>query len=94
MILGYRDKRTRVFAEGGFVREFEGFRTQAAKRLAVLEAATSLDDLRGLRSNRLEALHGEGDGQWSIRTNRQWRVCFEWHEGSAGPAGVEIVDYH
>ncbi|MFZ3238498.1 MAG: type II toxin-antitoxin system RelE/ParE family toxin [Stellaceae bacterium] len=45
-------------------------------------------------SNRLEALRGDRAGQFSIRINRQWRLCFEWPEGAAGPSNVEIVDYH
>lgn len=94
MIVSYRDKRTRSFAEGNFVREFEAFRKQAEKRLTILEAATGLDDLRGLPSNRLEALQGDRRGQWSIRINLQWRLCFEWPQGAPGPADVEIVDYH
>jgi proteic killer suppression protein len=94
VIVSYRDKRTRSFAEGGFVREFDAFRVQAEKRLTILEAATGLDDLRALPSNRLEALQGNRKGQWSIRVNLQWRICFEWPQGAAGPANVEIVDYH
>jgi proteic killer suppression protein len=94
MILGYRDKRTAAFAGGSFVREFQGFERQAAKRLEILEAATGLEDLRGLPSNRLEALRGERAGQYSIRVNLQWRICFEWHKDAPGPSNVEIVDYH
>ncbi len=94
MILSYRDKRTEVFAGGAFVREFQGFDRQAYKRLEILEAATSLDDLLALPSNRLEALHGDREGQFSIRINMQWRLCFEWPNGSPGPSYVEIVDYH
>lgn len=94
MILSYRDKRTEVFAGGAFVREFQGFDRQAYKRLEILEAAMSLDDLLALPSNRLEALHGDREGQFSIRINMQWRLCFEWPSGSPGPSNVEIVDYH
>ena len=94
MILGYRDKRTASFARGDFVRTFHGFTAQAGRRLAVLDAATSLDDLRSLRSNRLEALHGDRRGQYSIRINSQWRICFEWRRGEPGPINVEITDYH
>ena len=94
MILSYRDKQTEVFAGGAFVREFQGFDRQAYKRLEILEAATSLDDLRALPSNRLEALHGDREGQFSIRINMQWRLCFEWPSGPPGPSNVEIVDYH
>ena len=93
MITSYRDKRTRIFAEGGPVREFEGFRKQAEKRLTILEAATGLNDLRALPSNRLEGLRGDRRGQWSIRINLQWRICFEWPDGATGPNNVEIVDY-
>jgi proteic killer suppression protein len=94
MILSYRDKRTRDFAEGRRVRDFESFRRQAEKRLDVLDAATSLADLRALPSNGLEGLKGDRKGQYSIRINMQWRICFEWPDGQSGPSNVEIVDYH
>ena len=94
MILNYRDRRTQQFAEGVRVRAFQGFERQGWKRLEILEAATSLEDLRGLPSNRLEALRGDRQGQFSIRINQQWRICFEWKDGDAGPSNVEIVDYH
>jgi proteic killer suppression protein len=94
MILSYRGKRTQGFAEGGFVREFHRFARQAYRRLEVLDAAISLDELRALRSNRLEALKGDRAGQYSIRINLQWRVCFEWPRDALGPSNVEIVDYH
>lgn len=73
---------------------FSGFARQAHKRLEILAAATSLGDLRGLPSNRLEILRGDRAGQYSIRINDQWRVCFEWPQDAAGPSNVEIVDYH
>ena len=94
MILSYRDKRTSAFASGLFVRDFQGFAHQAYRRLEVLDAATSLDDLRVLKSNRLEALKGDRAGQFSIRINQQWRLCFEWPRGAKRPSNVEIVDYH
>lgn len=94
MILSYRDKRTQAFASGRFVREFQSFDRQAYKRLEILEATMGLDDLRALPSNRLEALHGDRAGQFSIRINIQWRLCFEWPSGSSGPSHAEIVDYH
>ena len=94
MILGFRDKRTEQFARGEFVKAFQGFAEQAERRLAILNAATSLDDLHSLPSNRLEALHGNRAGQFSIRINQQWRVCFDWPDGQLGPGNVEIVDYH
>ncbi len=94
MILSFRDKRTATFAGGEPVRAFQGFERQAFKRLEILDAATCLDDLRALPSNRLEALKGGRAGQFSIRINRQWRLCFEWPEGAACPSEVAITDYH
>ena len=79
---------------GDDVRAFQGFDRQGWKRLEILEAATSLNDLRSLPSNHLEALKGDRAGQFSIRINMQWRICFEWPEGAAGPSNVEIEDYH
>ena len=92
MIRGFADKDTQALYEGSRVRRFEGFRAQAEKRLQILRRARSLDDQRGLPSNRLEALSGDRVGQFSIRINQQWRLCFRWHEGDAHD--VEIVDYH
>ena len=94
MIQSYRDKRTKEFAEGKRVKEFEGLRRQAEKRLDILDAATGLPDLQALPSNALEAMKGDRKGQYSIRINMQWRICFEWPEGQSGPSNVEIVDYH
>lgn len=64
----------------------------ALRKLVMLDAADSLEDLRVPPGNRLEALRGDRAGQHSIRINQQWRVCFTWTD--AGPADVEIVDYH
>jgi proteic killer suppression protein len=64
----------------------------ALRKLAMLDAAAVLDDLRVPPGNRLEALEGDRSGQHSIRINRQWRICFTWTE--AGSENVEIVDYH
>jgi toxin HigB-1 len=94
MILSFWDKKTEAFADGDFIRAFQGFDRQGWKRLEILAAATSLNDLRTLPSNHLEALQGDRAGQFSIRINMQWRLCFEWPEGAAGPSNVEIVDYH
>lgn len=66
--------------------------TTARRKLAMLDAAARLDDLRIPPSNRLEALKGDRAGQHSIRVNDQWRVCFVWQDGHAHE--VEIVDYH
>lgn len=64
----------------------------ALRKVAMIEAAHALDDLRAPPGNRLEALKGDRDGQHSIRINGQWRICFKW--GESGPENVEIVDYH
>ena len=61
-------------------------------KLNAIDAAAQLEDLRLPPSNRLEALKGERKGQWGIRINDQWRICFEWRKGNAEQ--VEIVDYH
>ena len=94
MIVSYRDRRTGDFAAGKRVKAFSGIQRSARMKLDRLEAAVSLKDLAALPGNRLEALIGDRKGQYSIRINDQWRVCFEWPEGSVGPVNVEIVDYH
>ena len=92
MIKSYRNKKTKEFADGLNVKNFQGFKRQAEKRLEILDAARSLGDLAALPSNRLETLGGDRKGQYSIRINDQWRICFEWP--GDGPENVEIVDYH
>ena len=94
MIVSFRDKRTRDFADGKYVKAFSGFSRQAEQKLDQLEAATALTDLAALPGNRFEALKGDRKGQYSVRINDQWRICFEWPDRSAGPVNVEIVDYH
>jgi len=94
VILNYRDKRTRDFAVGKRVKAFSGCERSARLKLDRLEAATSIRDLGALPGNRFEALAGDRKGQYSIRINDQWRVCFEWADGAVGPSNVEIVDYH
>jgi proteic killer suppression protein len=94
MILNFRDAKTSRFAAGGRVKQFEPFRRQAENRLVRLEVATSLAEMAALPGNRLEKLGGDRKGQWSIRINDHWRICFTWEEGAAGPSDVEIVDYH
>lgn len=64
----------------------------ARRKLRMLNNARNLQDLRVPPANRLEALKGERKGQWSIRVNNQWRICFVWEDGNASE--VEIVDYH
>ena len=94
MIVGFKDQDTKRFSEGKKVAKWEQFRLQAEKRLRILDAATNLSDLAALNSNRLEALKGDRKGQYSIRINQQWRICFEWPKDASGPLNVEIVDYH
>ena len=92
MIRSFRDRRTRQLFNGERVREFQGFARQAEKRLRLLDAADTLEALRAIPSNRFEALKSDRRGQFSIRINLQYRVCFEWRED--GPHKVEIVEYH
>jgi proteic killer suppression protein len=94
MIVSYRDRKTARFGAGDHVKEFSGFARQAEIRLDRLDAATNLRDLAAIGGNRLEALKGDRAGQYSIRINDQWRICFEWPTGSPGPINVEITDYH
>ena len=92
MIQTFRDRDTEALFNGKRVRRFHAVTAQAERRLQILDSATSLADLAGLPSNRLEALSGDRRGQHSIRINDQWRVCFIWRED--GAHDVEIVDYH
>jgi proteic killer suppression protein len=93
MIVSYCGKNTRDFAEGKRVKAFFGIERAAENKLAQLDAATVLSDL--VRpGNRMERLKGDRRGQYSIRINDQWRLCFEWPKDSPGPVNVEVVDYH
>jgi len=94
VILSYRDKRSRDFAAAKVVKSFAGFDRQARLKLDRLEAAVSLTDLAALPGNRFEALSGNRKGQYSIRINDRYRICFEWPGKAPGPSNVEIVDYH
>ena len=90
----YRDRRLQHFADGYRVREFQSFERQLKKRIAILEGAQSKDDLRLLPSNHFEVLVGDRKGQFSIRINIQWRLCFEWSNSENRAFNIEIVDYH
>ncbi|WP_130470834.1 type II toxin-antitoxin system RelE/ParE family toxin [Candidatus Magnetaquicoccus inordinatus] len=92
MIKSFRDKQTELLNDGERVPRFEAVAKIALRKLDMLAAAHSLDDLRIPPNNRLESLHGDRRGQYSIRINDQFRICFEWQEGHA--CHVEIVDYH
>jgi proteic killer suppression protein len=94
MILSYRDARTERFAKGDRVKAFEPFRRKAERVLDRLDMATSLRDVANFPGHRLEKLKGDRKGQWSVRINEQWRLCFTWTDGAPGPSEVEILDYH
>lgn len=92
MIKSFHCKDSEALYDGKRVRKFESCATQAERRLEILDNATTINDLMALPSNRFEALCGDRAGQFSIRVNHQWRVCFEWKDTDA--YNVEIVDYH
>ena len=93
MIVSFADKDTAEFAATGKTRQgWQGAAGIALRKLDALRAATRLDDLRVPPNNRLEALKGDRSGQYSIRINDQWRICFRWTVN--GAEGVEIVSYH
>lgn len=93
MIVSFRCGETRLIWEGVRSRRLPpGIQAVALRKLRLLAAAKRIEDLRVPPGNRLEALRGNRDGQYSIRINDQWRICFSWAEG--GPSDVEIVDYH
>jgi toxin HigB-1 len=92
MIKSFRNKETQDLFEGRCSRHWQSIRSTAERKLAQLNAAATLDFLRVPPGNRLEALKGDRAGQFSIRINEQWRVCFSWAAGDV--FDVEIVDYH
>lgn len=92
MIQSFRCRDTEAFFGGKRISRFVAFESVAMRKLQQLWIATSLDFLRVPPGNRLEALSGDRAGQYSIRINDQWRICFVWHGNEAWD--VEIVDYH
>jgi len=92
MIQSFECKDTESLFQGGHPRRFKAFESVAIRKLTQLEAAKTLEFLRSPPGNRLEALKGNRKGQYSIRINNQFRICFVWTD--SGPANVEIVDYH
>lgn len=92
MIRSFRCKDTEQLAGGHRVPRFISFERVAQRKLAQWDAANTLDFLRVPPGNRLEALHGDREGTYSIRINDQWRLCFRYTDGDAHD--VEIVDYH
>lgn len=92
MIRSFRDADTECLSRGNRIRRFEAIAASARRKLRQLEIAGRLEDLRVPPGNRLESLRGDRQGQYSIRINDQWRICFRWT--AAGAEDVEIVDYH
>jgi toxin HigB-1 len=93
VIIGFADAKTeRFFREGICPAQWRVISKAIARKLDMLDAAPTLTALRSPPGNRLEALRADREGQFSIRVNDQWRVCFVWTE--AGPDRVEVVDYH
>lgn len=92
VIDSFRDKQTRSLFEDRLVPKFRSIERQARRRLLYLHQAKTLNDLAALPGSRLEKLSGDRRGQYSIRINDQWRVCFRWKDGRAHD--VEITDYH
>lgn len=90
----YRDKYTERFAAGLRVPAFQQFERQALRRLELLESARTIEDLMLVPSNRFEALGGDRKGQYSIRINDKWRICFEWSDDRSEPYNIEITNYH
>jgi proteic killer suppression protein len=93
MIRSFADRSTeRLFNEDVCPSQWRAFKSVAVRKLDMIDAATKVEDLRSPPGNRLEALKGDRKGQWSVRINQQWRICFRWT--TDGPVNVEIVDYH
>ena len=92
MISSFKCKDTQALYETGGNRRFASIARVALRKLDMLAAATKVETLRVPPGNRLEQLHGSREGQWSVRVNDQWRICFRWSGMNA--ENVEIVDYH
>ena len=91
-IESFRDRKAEQLFDDKWVSDYQSFSDQAIRRLNMLDRAKSLSDMTEFPGNRLEVLRGDRSGQYSIRINRQWRICFRWIDGDAHD--VEIVDYH
>ena len=95
MIASFRDEEAELIWKGRFSKKIKlpvQLHNAARRKLRMIAAATTLETLRVPPNNRLEALKGKREGQWSVRINDQWRVCFQWKNGNA--LDVEITDYH
>ncbi|OGW55423.1 MAG: plasmid maintenance system killer protein [Nitrospirae bacterium RBG_13_43_8] len=95
MIVSFHDDETELIWEGRFSKKIKlpsHLHNLARRKLRMIFAATTLETLKVPPNNRLEPLKGDREGQWSIRINEQWRICFSWQGGNAHD--VEITDYH
>lgn len=92
MIRTFSCKHTKLLYEGSSPRQFQSIKRSAERKLQMLDSAVTLDFLRSPPGNRLEALSGDRAGQYSIRINQQWRLCFIWKNSDA--YNVQITDYH
>ena len=92
MIRSFKSKETQALAQGKRVNRFRAIETRARRKLYLMHLARRVSDLSIPPGNRLEKLHGDREGQWSIRISDRWRICFEWEDECA--VDVEIVDYH
>jgi proteic killer suppression protein len=95
MIASFKDDETELIWKGSFSKKIKlpsQLHDMARRKLRMLAAATTIETLRVPPNNRLESLRGNRSGQWSIRINDQWRICFKWQDGNANE--VEITDYH
>lgn len=95
MIVSFGDDETELVWNGCFSKKIKlpsQLQDMARRKLRMLAAATTIETLKVPPGNRLETLRGDRTGQWSIRINEQWRICFMWEDGNA--SGVEITDYH
>jgi proteic killer suppression protein len=92
LIRSFWDKQTEQVFRREFSRKFQGIAPAAKRKLDQIHAAALLSDLRAIPGNRFEALTGDRSGQYSIRVNDQWRICFRWIQPDA--IDVEIADYH
>ncbi len=92
MIKSFTCRDTEKLFHNNYVKSFSSFSRQAQIKLKLLHAVNNVNELRSPPGNRLESLTGNRSGQYSIRINRQWRICFNWQANNAH--NVEIVDYH